>query len=285
MTVPNASSLHPKVLHGKTREPGQDGEDKGRLAMLCLATLGVVYGDIGTNPLFAFRECLYGITHIPATAANVLGLLSLIFWALVIVISIKYVTFMLRADNDGKGGVLALLALLSPWRDTSFVSRKILVALALFGAGLLYGGGMITPAISVLSAIEGLEVATPDLKPYVVPLTASILILLFMFQRKGTEKVGMAFGPVMLIWFITLAVLGLRSILHRPEVLAAVSPAYAIGFFANNGWTGFLILGAVFLVIPGGEALYAEMGHFGRLPIRLTWFSVAMPAEDQTISR
>jgi len=264
--------------HKNPSETEQDGKDTGQLVTLSLATLGVVYGDIGTSPLYAFRQALYGVIQIPVTTINVLGVLSLIFWALVIVISVKYLLVLLRADNDGEGGILVLLALLRPWPDTSLRSRKILIALGLFGAALLYSDGMITPAISVLSAIEGVGIATPALKPYVVPITVLVLVLLFLFQKKGTASVGMVFGPVMLIWFLTLALLGVVSILRQPEVLAAVSPVYAIKFFLHNGWTGFLILGAVFLAVTGGEVIYADMGHFGRLPIRLTWFSLVMPA-------
>lgn len=264
--------------YGRSCAPSSTEGNDRQLAALGLGALGVVYGDIGTSPLYAFRQCLAGDNPIPVTAVNVLGVLSLIFWALVIIVSIKYVLFLLRADNEGEGGILVLLALLRPWRDTSFRSRKILIALGLFGAALLYSDGMITPAISVLSAVEGLGVATPALKSYVVPFTLLVLVLLFLFQKKGTASVGMAFGPVMLIWFLTLALLGLVSILRRPEVLAAVSPAYAIDFFLRNGWNGFLILGAVFLAVTGGEVIYADMGHFGRSPIRLSWFALVMPA-------
>ena len=278
MTPPKTSEPWVKHADGVAPETAQRGEERNRIAALSLATLGVVFGDIGTSPIYAFRQSLHHENPIVLTESNVLGVLSLIFWALIIVISIKYLIFMLRADNEGEGGILALLALLRPWRDTSFRSRKILVAFGLFGAALLYGDGMITPAISVLSAIEGLGVAAPVLKPYVIPLTVAVLCLLFLFQKTGTARIGMVFGPVMLLWFVTLAALGLASIYHRPEVLAAVNPTFALEFLLRNGWTGFLILGAVFLVVTGGEALYADMGHFGRLPIRLAWFLLVLPA-------
>lgn len=263
---------------GNTKNTSRNDRDNDNLPMLSLATLGVVYGDIGTSPLYAFRQALYGDAVISHTGDNVLGLLSLIFWALIIVISIKYLLVLMRADLDGEGGILVLLALLRPWHNTSFRSRKILIAMGLFGAALLYSDGMITPAISVLSAVEGLGVAAPELSPFVVPLTLAVLILLFLFQKKGTASVGMAFGPVMLIWFFMLALLGLISILHHPEVLAAASPVYAINFMLHNGSTGFLALGAVFLAVTGGEVIYADMGHFGPLPIRLTWFYLVLPA-------
>jgi KUP system potassium uptake protein len=249
-------------------------EPNGRyLLTLSLAALGIVYGDIGTSPLYAVRECFFGDYAVPVTAPNVLGVLSLIFWALVIVISIKYLAFIMRADNRGEGGILALMALVRSERG-----QALLVVMGLFGAALLYGDGMITPAISVLSAIEGLKVATPLFDPYVIPLTIVILVVLFLFQHQGTAKVGAVFGPVTLVWFATLAVLGIHGIVREPHVLAAVNPAHAITFFVHNGVRGFLVLGAVFLVATGGEALYADMGHFGRRPIRLTWFTVVLPA-------
>jgi KUP system potassium uptake protein len=278
MTPLKTSEQQIKNSDGVAPETTQDDESRDRLAPLSLTALGIVFGDIGTSPLYAFRQSIHGGDPILITEINVLGVLSLIFWALIIVISIKYMIFMLRADNEGEGGILALVALLRPWKDTSFRSRKILIALGLFGAALLYGDGIITPAISVLSAIEGIGLATPALKPFVIPFTITVLVLLFLFQKNGTARVGMIFGPVMLLWFITLAALGLASILRRPEVLVAVNPAFAVDFLLGNGWIGFLILGAVFLVVTGGEALYADMGHFGRFPIRLAWFSLVLPA-------
>ena len=256
-------------------EPAPEQQSRRYLFTLSLGALGVVYGDIGTSPLYAFRECFAEEHHLTPTPANVLGILSLIFWSLVIVISIKYLVFVMRADNRGEGGILALMSLVRPRRS---VRRASLLGLGLFGAALLYGDGMITPAISVLSAVEGLEVAAPKVESYVVPLTIIVLILLFMVQKFGTAKVGAAFGPVMLIWFATLGVLGMWHILKEPAVLRAILPTYAYRFFAVNHLTGFLVLGAVFLVVTGGEALYADMGHFGARPIRIAWFSYVFPA-------
>lgn len=248
------------------------------LAKLTLTALGVVYGDLGTSPLYALRECFHGPHGIALTRENILGVLSLIFWSLVIVISIKYLVFVLRADNRGEGGILALMALVRPDRPGRAPRRRlIIVSLGLFGAALLYGDGMLTPAISVLSAVEGLEVAAPVLEPYVVPLTVAILAALFLFQQRGTAGVGVVFGPVVLLWFITLGLLGLVEILRQPAVLAAVNPVHGARFFMRTGWEGFVVLGAVFLVLTGGEALYADMGHFGRRPIRLGWFALALP--------
>lgn len=257
----------------------REDERSGReLLALGLTALGIVYGDIGTSPLYALRECFHGATPVAATSANVLGVLSLIFWALTIVISLKYLSFIMRAHNRGEGGILALLALLRPWSQDPSKDRKVLILLGLFGAALLYGDGVITPAISVLSAIEGLKVAAPALDPYVIPATILILILLFAFQKRGTAGVGAVFGPVMLLWFATISLLGLRGIVREPRVLAALNPVHALRFFVDNGWSGFLVLGAVFLAVTGGEALYADRGHFGSRPIRIGWFAVVMPA-------
>ena len=248
------------------------------LATLCLVTLGVVYGDIGTSPLYALRECFYGPHAVTPTHDHVLGVLSLIFWALVIVISIKYLMFVLRADNQGEGGILALTALATPIRPTGKTERSALVLIGIFGAALLYGDGIITPAISVLGAMEGLSVARPVLQPYVVPITIAIVVILFLFQSRGTARVGKVFGPVTLLWFAVLAVLGLLQIAHYPSVLAAVNPAYGVRFFLDTGWHGYLVLGSVFLVVTGGEALYADMGHFGTKPIRIDWFVIVLPS-------
>ncbi|QVW34192.1 potassium transporter Kup [Geobacter sulfurreducens] len=245
---------------------------------LSLAALGVVYGDIGTSPLYAMRECFHGTHPHPATPDNVLGVLSLIVWALILIVSLKYLVFVLRADNRGEGGILALTALLNPWGDENRPPRKVLVFLGLFGAALLYGDGTLTPAISVLSAIEGLKIATPLFHPYIVPITVVILILLFLIQHRGTARVGALFGPVMVLWLTVLALLGIRGIMMAPEVLGALNPLHAVLFFVRDGWSGFQVLGAVFLVVTGGEALYADMGHFGRLPIRLAWFCCVLPA-------
>ena len=255
------------------------------LAALALATLGVVYGDIGTSPLYALRESFSELYGVAPTPDNVLGVLSLIFWSLIIVISIKYLVFVMRADNNGEGGIMALTALVTPKRpapggDPVAVSkrRNALVLVGLFGAALLYGDSMITPAISVLSAIEGLEVATPFFTPYVIPITIAILIGLFSVQYRGTAGIGKIFGPVTLVWFATLAALGLNQVARHPGVMAALNPIYGEHFFAANGVRGFLVLGSVFLVVTGGEALYADMGHFGIRPIRLTWFTIVLPS-------
>jgi KUP system potassium uptake protein len=255
-----------------------------RLLPLTLTALGVVYGDIGTSPLYAIRECFFGSHAVPPTHDNVLGVLSLIIYSLLLVISIKYVAIVMRADNQGEGGVLALTALV-PGRaggrsalSRLAVGRPVLIALGIFGTALLYGDGMITPAISVLGAIEGLEVATPLFQPYVVPVTVVILVGLFLIQKYGTHRVGGLFGPVMVMWFVTLAALGIVWIVRYPAVLGAFDPRHAFAFFRANGFTGFAVLGAVFLVVTGGEALYADMGHFGRRPIRIAWFAFVLPA-------
>ncbi|MGD9587697.1 MAG: potassium transporter Kup [Pyrinomonadaceae bacterium] len=248
------------------------------LTTLSLAALGVVYGDIGTSPLYAIRECFHGPHAIAPTAANILGVLSLIFWSLVIVISIKYLTFVLRADNRGEGGILSLAALATPIKPSGRTEKWFLIALGIFGAALLYGDGVLTPAISILGAIEGLTVAAPELSFFVVPVTIGILVGLFFFQSRGTAGVGRVFGPVTLLWFVVLAILGIAQIVHYPQVIAAANPLYGVQFFVANGWHGFIILGSVFLVVTGGEALYADMGHFGTRPIRLAWFTVALPA-------
>ncbi len=249
-----------------------------RLISLSLLALGVVYGDIGTSPLYAMRECFYGEHAVALTRANVFGVLSLVFWTLIVVITLKYQVYVLRFDNRGEGGILALMGLIGMRKERRRAMKATLVGMGVFGAALLYGDGMITPAISVLSAVEGLEVATPFFKPYVVPITIAVLVLLFMFQRRGTAGVGAVFGPVVLLWFTALGLLGLRGILWDPSVLLALNPVHAIRFFAENGLHGFIVLGAVFLVTTGGEALYADLGHFGVRPIRLNWFTVVGPA-------
>lgn len=249
------------------------------LLYLTLGALGVVYGDIGTSPLYAFRESFHEDHGIPVLPVNILGILSLIFWALVLIISTKYLIFVMRADNRGEGGILALTALIRPKGGVErHTYRWIMILCGLFGTALLYGDGMITPAISVLSAVEGLEIATPLFEPYIIPITIVILIALFMFQYRGTESVGKVFGPLTLVWFGVLALLGLGWIVQQPSVLAAINPFYAFQFFWQNGWNGFLSLGSVFLVVTGGEALYADMGHFGKTPIRRAWFAIVLPA-------
>jgi KUP system potassium uptake protein len=240
---------------------------------LALGALGVVYGDLGTNPLFALAEAFGGDHGVPASPANVLGVLSLIFWALMLVVTLKYLTFVMRASNDGEGGILALLGLI-PAR----ARPHALVLVILFGAALLYGDGVVTPAISVLSAVEGLKGAAPRLTSWIVPITIAILISLFLVQRKGTQGIGFAFGPVMILWFLAIGVLGAAQIVHTPIVLRALSPTYGIRYFVAGGWSAFSVLGAVILCIAGGEALYADMGHFGRRPIALAWYAIVLPS-------
>jgi KUP system potassium uptake protein len=246
------------------------------LLPLTLTAVGVVYGDIGTSPLYTIRECFFGTHPVPPTPENVLGVLSLVVYALLIVISIKYIAIVMRADNRGEGGILALTALIPAPKLGG--SRNVLIALGIFGAALLYGDGMITPAITVLGAVEGLKVATPFFDPYVVPLTVVILIGIFTIQQHGTHRVGRLFGPVMVLWFGAIALLGVSWITRQPIVLTAFNPAHAVLFFRNNGLHGFAVLGAVFLAVTGGEALYADMGHFGKRPIRFAWFSLVLPA-------
>ncbi|KTD23267.1 potassium transporter Kup [Legionella londiniensis] len=238
---------------------------------LSLAALGVVYGDIGTSPLYAMRESLNGI---PINIPDVLGVLSLIFWSLILVISIKYLIILFRADNEGEGGILSLLALIRGYIGNR---TKIFFVLGIFGAGLLLGDGMLTPAISVISAVEGMYVIMPSLSDWVIPLTLVILIILFSLQSFGTAKIGVVFGPIIFIWFITIAVLGIIQIIDNPMVLKGINPVYAVRFFMENGWRGYALLGGVFLVITGAEALYADLGHFGKKPIRISWFAVALP--------
>jgi KUP system potassium uptake protein len=245
------------------------------VAALTLTAVGVVYGDIGTSPLYAMRECFHGPHAVAPTHENVLGVLSLIVYALLLVVSVKYIAVVMRADNQGEGGILALTALVPPHGSEA---RRMLILLGIFGAALLYGDGMITPAITVLGAIEGLNVATPLFQPYVVPLAVIILIAVFSLQRYGTDRVGRMFGPVMVLWFVLIAVLGVSWIVTQPSVLGAIDPRHAVTFFRENGYHGFVILGAVVLVVTGGEALYADMGHFGRRPIQLAWFALVLPA-------
>jgi KUP system potassium uptake protein len=245
---------------------------------LVVAALGVVYGDIGTSPLYALRICFAGRNALAVNAGNVLGILSVIFWSLTVLVSVKYLSFVLRADNKGEGGILALMTLLAHKGKNPVLKRGIIVVLGLFGASLLYGDGLITPVISVLSAVEGLSTAAPGFSMYVIPLSLAVLMLLFWFQRRGTAVIGAVFGPVMLLWFLVMALLGVLSIAHNPSVLLALDPRNAVSFFLVNRLQGFLTLGAVFLVLTGAEALYADMGHFGKRPIRLGWFFLVFPA-------
>jgi len=255
----------------------QEGSSNWRQAGLMVGALGVVFGDIGTSPLYALRECFSGSHSVELSSENVLGILSLIFWSLILIVSVKYLVFVLKADNKGEGGILALLALALP-NSSKARTRAALLAIGMFGSAMLYGDGVITPAISVLGAVEGLKIATPALTHYVVPITAVVLILLFAFQRLGTESVGTAFGVVMIAWFVTIGALGVRGIIHTPEVLVAFNPVHAVEFFLSEGWQAFEVLAAVVLVVTGGEALYADMGHFGMKPMRRCWFGLVLPA-------
>ncbi len=254
---------------------GMTGE---RLAVLALAALGVVYGDIGTSPLYAVKEVFAGNHPIPVTDANIFGSLSLFFWALIIVVSVKYVSFIMRADNRGEGGIMALIALALHDAQGKPGRAKAIMIIGILGAAMFYGDGMVTPAISVLSAVEGLEVATPAFKPFVIPLTMVVLFVLFFVQRHGTATVGAAFGPVMLIWFGTLALLGLYNVIDHPAIFAALNPAYGLEFLLENKAMALVAMGNVVLAVTGAEALYADMGHFGRKPIQRAWFAFVLPA-------
>jgi KUP system potassium uptake protein len=277
VNVASAASSHP-VHHVQTVS------SRRALALASLGALGVVYGDIGTSPLYAIKECLawhpegkFSPHAVPPTADNVLGVLSLMFWSLVLVICLKYIIFVLRADNKGEGGILALAALVGGDEGRRGRRLTIPILLGLFGTGLLFGDGVITPAISVLGAMEGLSEQSPALTSFVVPVTLGTLVGLFLVQRHGTGRIGVMFGPVIMIWFFSIGVIGLRWIVEEPGVLAAINPLHGVAFLAGNGHMGFVIVGLVFLVVTGGEALYADMGHFGRIPIRIAWFTVALP--------
>ncbi|NBQ87550.1 MAG: potassium transporter Kup [Betaproteobacteria bacterium] len=247
------------------------------LAALTLGAIGVVYGDIGTSVLYAVKE-VFGSGHVPFTVANVYGVLSLFFWTLTVIVSIKYVVLVLRADNHGEGGLIAMLALASIAVRDRPRTRGVLLLVGIFGTSLFYGDGVITPAISVLSAVEGLEVVSPAFKRYVIPITLVVLFLLFLVQRRGTGGIGRFFGPITLLWFAAIAALGMIHIVRHPEILMAIHPGYAFEFAAQNPLVTFIILGAVVLCVTGAEALYADLGHFGKKPIRLAWFAVVMPA-------
>ncbi len=255
-------------------------QGKSSLWLLTLGALGIVFGDIGTSPLYALRECFAPSHGLEVTSGNILGILSLVFWTLIIVIGLKYMVYVLRADNKGEGGTLSLMALgVGALSAEEFPkSRALVFILGLTGASLLFGESIITPAISVLSAIEGINYVTPVLEPFVIPITVFIVNALFLVQRFGTGRIGVLFGPIILIWFVTLASLGVFGIMSNPEVLEAVNPIWALRFFTEHKTAGFIVLGGVFLVVTGGEALYADMGHFGRTPIRLGWFFVVFPA-------
>ncbi len=266
-TIPNTSA-----------HAGHNGHGNVGLAGLVVGAIGVVFGDIGTSPLYTLKEAFSPHYGLVANHDTVLGILSLVFWALMIVVTVKYVTIIIRADNEGEGGIMALMALAQRTLPKGSKSGYAVGILGIFGASLFFGDGVITPAITTLSAIEGLEVVAPRLHAWVVPLTIAVLVVLFLGQRFGTEKVGKVFGPVMVVWFLALAAIGVLNIGHNPEVFQALNPGYAIGFFGDHGWGGIFILGAVVLAVTGGEALYADMGHFGAKPIRYGWYFFILPA-------
>jgi KUP system potassium uptake protein len=258
--------------------PESEPQARSSRAALALAALGVVYGDIGTSPLYALKEAFAGTHPVPYSADNVFGILSLILWALIVVVAVKYVTFIMRADNRGEGGIMALIALaLADAKGNPRQERWIMVV-GILGAAMFFGDGMVTPAISVLSAVEGLEVATPVLKPFVIPVALLVLFALFFVQKKGTASVGALFGPVMLLWFAALATLGIYNMAQHPAVLKAINPLYGLGFLLHNPAVALVAMGAVVLSVTGAEALYADMGHFGRQPIQLAWFGFVLPA-------
>lgn len=249
-----------------------------QFAALTMAALGVVYGDIGTSPLYALKE-VFGGAHnpVPITPENILGILSLFFWSLMIVVTLKYVSFIMRANNEGEGGIVALMTLATDRGDNKSLKNLFLITLGLIGAAFFYGDGVITPAISVLSAVEGLELITPTFKPFIIPISLAIIVGLFVFQRKGTASVGALFGPIMIVWFAVLAILGISGIVEHPEVLLALNPIQGINFLLSNPLLGFLSLGSVVLCVTGAEALYADMGHFGIKPIQVGWLYLVMP--------
>jgi KUP system potassium uptake protein len=278
-TAPEGSTPAPENGHGPHANRHPAGHLDRSLGVLALGALGIVYGDIGTSPLYTVRECFTGAHAIPLTAVNIFGVASLIFWSLIVVVTIKYVGFILKADNRGEGGIFALLGIVMGAGDAlSPKLRKVVVTAGIFGASLLYGEGIITPAISVLSAIEGLEFATEAARPFVVPLTCVVLVALFLVQRRGTGGIGNVFGPIMIVWFLAIAALGVGEIARSPHILTAVNPAHALEFFRTNSFHGIVVLGSVVLCITGCEALYADLGHFGRKAIRITWLGVAGPA-------
>jgi KUP system potassium uptake protein len=281
MALPHTRELLPELSSVPETKGVHHAGHQASTAALALAALGVVFGDIGTSPLYTLKECLHAAGGMNASVADLFGILSLMFWSLMMVVTVKYLTFIMRADHHGEGGIFALLAIVPErFRTHATQSGKVtwMALLAVVGASLLYGDGVITPAISVLSAIEGLAVASPRLSPAVVPITCGILIALFSIQRLGTGGVGKVFGPVMAVWFTTLAGLGLYHLVQKPEILGALSPVHGVAFFLRHGLHGLLILGSVVLAVTGGEALYADMGHFGVRPIRRTWTFFVLPA-------
>jgi KUP system potassium uptake protein len=268
--------MNSELALAEAQSRAEQGEPRPRgMSWTWLSALGIVFGDLGTSPLYTLQS-VAGTLKGPLTAAAGLGILSLIFWTLIVTISIKYCLFVMRADNQGEGGIFALMSLIGA--NSLAAGAKALTCMGLLGAALIYGDGVITPAISVLSALEGVNVVTDSLQPFVMPCAVAILVALFATQSFGTEKIGRAFGPIMLLWFLTIAVLGMRQIVAHPLVLLAVDPRHALGFLVHSGLRGFLILGGVFLCVTGGEALYADMGHFGKTPIRRTWYCLVLPA-------
>jgi KUP system potassium uptake protein len=270
--VPDSSNVADVTGQGPGHEIFSSKENRWKLA---LGALGVVYGDIGTSPLYALRECFNGPHAIPLSNNSIFGILSVVFWVLIIIISIKYMIFVLRADNHGEGGILALTALACPKRLREH--SVFLLGLGVFGAALLYGDGVITPAISVLSAVEGLELATPVFRPFVIPITIGILIGLFTVQKHGTDRIGAIFGPVMLVWFFVIGILGVGGIIANPSIMKAFNPIYALEFFAHHQLQAYFVMGSLFLVVTGGEALYADIGHFGKKPVQHAWFAIVLP--------
>jgi KUP system potassium uptake protein len=258
------------------REPSATGLSNSRMAPLLLAAVGVVFGDIGTSPLYTMKE-VFGSHGLSPSLPNVLGILSLVFWALIVIVALKYVVFIMRADNRGEGGIMAMMALAQRTASDNPRMIRLLTMAGLFGAALFYGDGVITPAISVLSAVEGLEIATPALTPFVLPITLVVIGCLFALQSRGTASVGALFGPIMVVWFLVIGVLGLRQVLMYPQVLLAIDPLYGVGFLFTHRLHGFLALGSVVLAVTGAEALYADMGHFGRKPIKYAWFGLVLP--------
>ncbi len=274
-----AASQQPTNQTHDDESHGEHSHSKTGTAALALGALGVVYGDIGTSPLYSFKESFTEKSHtMTVDAINVYGICSLAFWALVIIISIKYLLLVMRADNKGEGGILALTALVMPKRTKNVTKAGLLVSLGVFGTALLYGDGIITPAISVLSAVEGLEEVSPSFASWVLPIAVVILLGLFMVQSRGTGTVGKVFGPIMVVWFTTLALLGLSKIIPEPGIISSVNPIYAIRYFTHESGKAFLSLGSIFLVVTGGEALYADMGHFGRRPVTIGWYAMVLPA-------
>lgn len=264
-------------LDDATPAPAEESRIHGSYQALVMGAIGVVFGDLGTSPLYTMKEAFSGMHGMPVNEINVLGVISLVTWTLVMVVAVKYVSFIMRAGNRGEGGIMAMMALAQQATRRSPSLRRVVILAAVMGAALFYGDGVITPSITVLSSIEGLEVATPFFKPYVVPLALLILVVLFSLQKHGTGKVGKLFGPVMCVWFVTLAVIGIWNIIQHPSVLRALNPWYAVEFFTHHYWGGFITLGAVVLCVTGAEALYTDMGHYGRSPIRAAWYGLVMP--------